>query len=177
MNTHLIDTVQGCINRMASNSFQIKGWALAVATAIISFVAEKDINGYVLIVASTLPLIMLWALDAFFLRLETIYRLKHDIDSGVLVKPDLNYREYELSPQKILTSIEPSNYTNITSSCPVCKRKKSIHSTFGQMFTKTLCSYYPVLIILTTVVSLASTNFKWLECCQAFGRCHQCIGG
>jgi hypothetical protein len=61
--------VQGVINRMGSNSFLIKGWAI---TLIVATLLLKG-NNYQFFIAF-LPLFMFWYLDAYFLRLEPLRR-------------------------------------------------------------------------------------------------------
>ncbi len=61
--------VQGVINRMGTNSFLIKGWAI---TLVVATLLLKG-NTYQYFIAF-LPWIMFWYLDAYFLRLEKLYR-------------------------------------------------------------------------------------------------------
>ncbi len=61
--------VQGVINRMGTNSFLVKGWAI---TLIVATLLLKG-GSYQYLIAF-LPLFMFWYLDAYFLRLERLYR-------------------------------------------------------------------------------------------------------
>lgn len=36
-----IDLVQGCINRMAQNSFHIKGWTVTIFAVVLALLPEK----------------------------------------------------------------------------------------------------------------------------------------
>ncbi|MBU4535442.1 MAG: hypothetical protein KKF16_06415 [Euryarchaeota archaeon] len=65
-----IDVIQSIINRMASNSFLIKGWAI---TLIVATLLLKGDNYQTLI--AFVPLIAFWILDTFFLQTERKYRM------------------------------------------------------------------------------------------------------
>lgn len=72
-----IDLLQSCINRMASNSFIVKGWMVTLIVAIIALLADKAnlvaISGISLVV-----IFCFWYLDAFFLKTEKLYRMKYE---------------------------------------------------------------------------------------------------
>lgn len=67
-----IDIIQGIINRMASNSFIIKGWAI---TLIVATLLLKGNNNQTAI--AFVPLIAFWILDTFFLQAERRYIKLH----------------------------------------------------------------------------------------------------
>lgn len=67
-----LEFIQGIINRMAHNSFIIKGWLLTIITALIAISINKDTND--LITVTFIPIIIFWFLDAFFLRQERLFR-------------------------------------------------------------------------------------------------------
>ena len=68
-----LEFIQNAINRMANNSFIIKGWCITLAAALISLLEKKDIDKCY-IVFSFLPLLFFWFLDAFYLKTERQYR-------------------------------------------------------------------------------------------------------
>jgi len=61
--------VQGVINRMGTNSFLVKGWAITLVVATLLLRGES----YQYFIAF-LPWFMFWYLDGYFLRLERLYR-------------------------------------------------------------------------------------------------------
>jgi hypothetical protein len=71
-----LEMISAVISRMNSNSFQIKGWTIALATAGCAFAAaaKSDVLFYVVLVA--IP--FLWALDASFLARERRFRNMYD---------------------------------------------------------------------------------------------------
>ena len=64
-----IETIQHIINRMATNSFIIKGWAVAVL-GIILLLSGAWYQALIAVFA----LLIFWYLDAYFLRQEKTYR-------------------------------------------------------------------------------------------------------
>lgn len=67
-----LEMIQAIINRMASNSFVFKGWAVTIIAGISAF-AAKDSNKRLLLVAFFATLLF-WAVDAYYLSLERGYR-------------------------------------------------------------------------------------------------------
>lgn len=71
-----LELVQGVINRMASNSFMLKGWAVTLVAGIFAL-AGKDTDKLYFLVAYV-PIIIFWGLDAYYLLQERLYRLLYD---------------------------------------------------------------------------------------------------
>lgn len=73
-----IDLIQSCINRMASNSFEIKKWTVGIVAILAGLLkqgeATKDEKGCLLFL---MVIVMFWGLDAFFLKTEKLYRKKY----------------------------------------------------------------------------------------------------
>ncbi len=68
-----IDLIQGIINRMAHNSFMIKGWAITLVVVALLLQGTK----YQVLLAF-IPLLVFWFLDAYFLWQERMYRKLYD---------------------------------------------------------------------------------------------------
>ncbi len=66
------EMIQGVINRMASNSFMLKGWAVTLVSGIF-ILASKDADKTYFLVAY-IPVIVFWGLDAYYLQQERLYR-------------------------------------------------------------------------------------------------------
>ncbi|SRR6266849_6396198 len=71
-----LELIQNIINRMASNSFLIKGWCVTLVSAVF-VLAAKDANTTFIAVAF-FPVIIFWILDAYFLRQERLFRKLYD---------------------------------------------------------------------------------------------------
>ena len=72
-----LEMIQGIINRLSRNSFLLKGWNVTLFSALIALSTHKsDIN---LVYFAWIPIIILWSLDAFFLRQEKLFRKLYDL--------------------------------------------------------------------------------------------------
>lgn len=67
-----LEFIQNVINRMAGNSFLLKGWTVTIVSAIFAL-AQKDANTAYLLVP-ILPALIFWFLDGYFLRQERLFR-------------------------------------------------------------------------------------------------------
>jgi hypothetical protein len=68
-----LEWIQAVITRLAGNSFQMKAWNIALATAAIGFAAAKDGHPKAAMLA-IIPSLVLWLLDAYYLNLEREFR-------------------------------------------------------------------------------------------------------
>ena len=127
-----IDLVQGCINRMAQNSFVVKGWLITLVTVILALLPDK-INIDFLCGVIILTTLLFWYLDAFFLRTEKLYRWKYEWIIANRTKDD-----------KFMYDLNPYNKN-------MWKEAKK-PSILRVMFTKTLCPLYGVIIILAVLI-------------------------
>jgi len=76
-----LDFVQGIVNRMAQNSFILKGWAITLVSGLMALAAAQSDKRYVLITYFCVPLI--WLLDRYYLHQERVFRaLFHSISEG-----------------------------------------------------------------------------------------------
>jgi len=71
-----MDYVQAVINRLAGNSFLMKGWALTVSSALLGLGVSGG-NSLLALVAA-LPAWAFWVQDTYFLRQERAFRAMFD---------------------------------------------------------------------------------------------------
>ena len=72
-----LEFIQNAINRMASNSFRLKGWTVLLLSAMLAFFARYgEIGWYGIAVIA--PLLAFWGLDGFFLSQERLFRSLYD---------------------------------------------------------------------------------------------------
>lgn len=71
-----LEMISAVISRMNSNSFQIKGWTIALASAGCAFAATTKSDASFVVVLVAIP--FLWALDASFLARERRFRSMYD---------------------------------------------------------------------------------------------------
>lgn len=95
-----MEMIQGIINRMAGNSFALKGWAVTLIAGIFAL-ASKDADKMYFLIAYV-PIIVFWGLDTYYLLQERLYRslynkvrnMKEEIDF------DMNTKLSELQSEK-----------------------------------------------------------------------------
>jgi hypothetical protein len=74
-----LEITQGVINRLANNSFLIKGWSMAILAAAILFIARSNsIYSEYLILTFLIPIFGFWLLDGYFLWQERLFRGIYD---------------------------------------------------------------------------------------------------
>lgn len=132
-----IDLIQGCINRMAQNSFMIKGWTISLIAVVLALLPET-FDCTALSIIGIVATGCFWYLDAFFLRTEKLYRWKYEWVIANRIACEENC--YDLNPYNRKMWIlnkdgslkEPPRIVNV-------------------MFTKTLIPIYVPLIVLSII--------------------------
>ena len=71
-----LELIQNVINRLASDSFRMKGWTVVLVAALFVLLAGQDAFdvGYM----ALLPIIAFWGLDGYFLWQERLFRAHYD---------------------------------------------------------------------------------------------------
>ena len=72
INDKHLTLVQGVVNRLAGNSFSLKGWSVTLVSALLAL-AAKDAEPRLVAVA-LLPALTFWGLDGYFLAQERLFR-------------------------------------------------------------------------------------------------------
>lgn len=119
--TKHLDYVTAAIERMAANSFKCKSWAITLTCAVLALnKIEASIHAPVIAIFA---LVSLWWLDAYYLRLERLFRELYS---------DVRLHDFSGSPYDM--SLKPYN--------------NNVQSIFRIMFSKSeLPVYMPTLII------------------------------
>ncbi len=150
-----LDLIQDVIKRMASNSFKVKAWMMAIIGGVLAISesaifsdGSKSISEPAAIFVS-LFLVMLvlvfWYLDAFFLQTERRYRkLYHWV---VKYRPQTDEYLYDMNTFQRKVNNENINLT------------EDLASVWGVMRSKTLLPFYlpPLLFSLGLLVY----HFVW----------------
>lgn len=71
-----LELIQGVINRLAGNSFYMKGWAVVLLSALLVLVVREDRGDLAWL--GLLPVLVFWGLDAYFLWQERLFRALYD---------------------------------------------------------------------------------------------------
>jgi len=122
--------VQNIIDRMARNSFMLKGWA--VTLVVISFLVEGQRIHYAI---AFLPSLVFWALDAYFLRLEGCYKELY----------------------KWLIKNRPSNRDKMFDMDARGRFQKDVDGILTIMRTPSLSLFYGTIMVMVFLINLYST--------------------
>ena len=131
-----VEIVQDIISRMGNNSFLVKGWS--VTLVIVSLLFEGIFYHHFL---ALIPWIIFWFLDAYFLRLERLYRNLYDW----LIHNRLHNNTY-------LLSMDTERFKN------------EVPCILQIMISKTLILFYGFLLVL--IISVIYIDFfvkSWLN--------------
>jgi hypothetical protein len=109
-----IDLVQACICRMSKNSFLIKGWSITI-TGILLTIAQATSRSSLLVLTILLPLLCFWYLDAYFLRLERMYRKLYEWILVARQNGDKSFL-YDLNPHRFSSEVESISKTMLSCS-------------------------------------------------------------
>ena len=71
-----LEMIQVIINRMSSNSFALKGWAVTLVAGIFALSGKDTEKMYFLV--AYIPIIIFWGLDAYYLLQERLYCTLYD---------------------------------------------------------------------------------------------------
>ena len=132
-----LEFIQNVINRMARNSFFIRGWVITLVVGIFALSAARNgdtIFSVVLFVAAVLVLGAFWFLDGYFLDQERRFRGLYD-EVRAKGEGDINF-EMVTKPQ----------------------------GSWGKAtFSKTLCLFYvPVALVTLVVLGI----LVWFSVCK-----------
>lgn len=120
-----LEMIQAIINRMATNSFHLKGWSVTLTSALFAFGAKDADRIFVLL--AYFPIVAFWLLDAFFLHQEKRFRALYD---HVRALPD----------DKIDFSMHTAGISG---------EVRTVHDV---VFSKTLLLFHGVVFVTTVVV-------------------------
>jgi hypothetical protein len=68
--------IQQVVSRLATCSFQLKGWVITLAVALQVFLKDEAHPVYLFV--PTLPVVAFWLLDGWYLRQERLFRRLYD---------------------------------------------------------------------------------------------------
>lgn len=97
-----IELIQGVINRLANNSFLIKGWMITVVMAGIGISVSQSMKA--LYIVTIVAIVLFWFLDAYYLRLEKLFRKHFDFVANAEddLKFDMDFSKYQKDTKTIL---------------------------------------------------------------------------
>lgn len=116
--------IQGVVNRLASNSFLLKGWSVTLVSALLALAAGSKA---LYLFLAYLPVVAFWILDGYFLHQERLFRALYDRVRGL--------------------SEEAIDFSMNTAGLPVA-------SWLRTMFSKTLLLFHGMLLLALSVVAV-----------------------
>ena len=90
-----LELIQAVITRLAGNSFAIKAWAVSLIT-VLAALAAKD-GDLRLAVPRLVPALCFWALDAYYLRQERLFRKLYE----KILEPDSSIPLFSMNTQPV----------------------------------------------------------------------------
>ena len=67
-----LEMIENIIERMGSNSFQLKGWAVALVSIVGALAAKETDRKFFLL--AFIPLVAFWFIDSYYLQSERKYK-------------------------------------------------------------------------------------------------------
>ncbi len=116
-----LEFIQGVVNRLATDSFRMKGWAVILVSALLVLLVTESRTDLAAI--GFVPVLVFWGLDGYFLWQERLFR-------------DLYDRVRKLEEDQIDFSMNTSDFDR---------------SWRGATFSITLCPFYLALAIAVTL--------------------------
>lgn len=124
-----LDLISSCINRMANNSFLIKGWYVTILIGVLTIFTSKDnYKVFSLLIILLIITIIFGLMDMYYLYLEKKYRRKYEW----VIKKRWNSKEFVFN----LNPHEKGMWL---------KKDKLLRETFK---SSALWLYYLVLIVI-----------------------------
>ncbi|MDY3990289.1 MAG: hypothetical protein SOY96_00255 [Lachnospiraceae bacterium] len=138
-----LQMVENVIQRMAANSFQLKGWSLTVASIIAALVSNNAPGGVMFI--TLIPVVAFWFLDSYYLQLERKYRCLYDkVRNGLIT-------DYDMDIDKIKSEEDKE-----------CKEDKLCY--LNCLFSKTEKAFYFSVGAAMLVLSIALVVYNCVQC-------------
>ena len=123
-----LELIQGVVNRLAANSFRIKGWSVVLVSALVVLSAREGRSEFTFI--AIVPVLFFWGLDGYFLWQERLFRALYD-HIRVLPEDDIDF------------SMNTKSF-----------RRGWNRAWLGTTFSITLVAFYLALAIAIVLVSL-----------------------
>lgn len=90
-----LEFIQDVITRMNQNSFQMKGWMVAIVSTLLALYANT--TNAALVLVAIFPTLVFWFLDSFYLWQERKFRGLYDDVAGI-TKPKQEIKPFAMRP-------------------------------------------------------------------------------
>ncbi len=131
-----IDITQDVIRRMAQNSFHIKTWTVTLVAATLLLR-----GGGAQVFIAFIPLFVFWYLDAYFLRLERVYRKIYE--TIIRDQPESVPEALNMDPRQFMKNSGAQ------------ADKNAVASEWKIMLSKTLLIFYGAIFLMTAIYAIS----------------------
>ena len=104
-----LEMIQGVINRMASNSFMLKGWSITLVSVLLAFSAKELVLATALV--ALVPALSFWALDAYYLRQEKLFRKLYEVVVDQLEGENTEVQAFSMNTEPVASKV--SHWANL----------------------------------------------------------------
>jgi hypothetical protein len=129
-----LEFIQNIITRINTNSFQIKGMAITIVSALLAIYASEKNPDFILI--TIFPLILFWFLDSYYLTQERKFR---GLYNDLLKDNPNNLKPFEMRPDLY---------------------KGGKYSFWSVFFSKTIWTIYLIVILVMVAIYLYLKHCK-----------------
>ncbi|MBQ7570303.1 MAG: hypothetical protein IJT22_05160 [Synergistaceae bacterium] len=132
--------IQNTINRMSEHSSKCKNWVLTLFAALAAFFFSSEKicgNNFIFLIMILIVLIVFWGLDAYYLKMERIFRRLYD---KVRFANDETENTYDMSIE------------------PFIKDEQSV---VRIMFSKSICPVYLPLVLSVLLFMLSKIFLEY----------------
>lgn len=84
-----LEMTQAIINRLGSNSFQLKGWSMTIIVAATVLIARQTLQNPYIVLVLLIPIVAFWILDGYFLWQERLFR---QVYNDIRQKDDTDFK-------------------------------------------------------------------------------------
>lgn len=139
-----IDLIQSCISRMADNCFRLKEWYISLLAVVLTVLISQEFDAATICIFLLGITVVFWGLDAFYLKMETLFRWKYE---WVISKRKLGEKQY-------LYDLNPHNknmWLDIDK-----KNERLIYF----VFNRTLLPLYGIVTVVAAIILVYNLKMK-----------------
>lgn len=130
-----MDLIQACVTRMADNSFRLKELYVSLIAIALTVMMSQEFQLLMVCLVVLGVTVVFWGLDAFFLKMETLYRWKYEWVIEKRIAGERAYL-YNLNPHNKNMWLDINNKNDC----------------FGKfVFSKTLIPLYGTMIVISII--------------------------
>ncbi len=94
-----LEMIQSIVDRLGRNSFLLKSWSMTVLVAALVLIGRQGLPSSRFLMLFVLPVVGFWAMDAYFLRQERLFRhLYEEVRKQEDTDYDMNVDKYNRKP-------------------------------------------------------------------------------